>query len=158
VTVAAEAAIADVPAAPPAYIGLVTRTIAFAADAAVIQIVAILVAGTGALILSVIDPSDDSRKVLAIVGAAVYALWLTGYFVLFWSSTGQTPGNRLFEIRVCRALDGAPPSPGKAVVRLVGLILAAIPLFLGYLPILLDDRRRGVHDMLAGTVVVSAPR
>ena len=157
-TVAAEAAIADVPAAPPAYIGLVTRTIAFAADAAVIQIVAILVAGTGALILSVIDPSDDSRKVLAIVGAAVYALWLTGYFVLFWSSTGQTPGNRLFEIRVRRARDGAPPSPGKAVVRLVGLILAAIPLFLGYLPILLDDRRRGVHDMLAGTVVVSAPR
>jgi uncharacterized RDD family membrane protein YckC len=158
VTVAAEAAMADVPAAPPAYIGIVTRIIAFAADAAVIQIVAILVAGTGALILSVIDPSDDSRKVLAIVGAAVYALWLTGYFVLFWSSTGQTPGNRLFEIRVCRALDGAPPSPGKAVVRLVGLILAAIPLFLGYLPILLDDRRRGVHDMLAGTVVVSAPR
>jgi uncharacterized RDD family membrane protein YckC len=158
VTVAAEAAIADVPAAPPAYIGLVTRTIAFAADAAVIQIVAILVAGTGALILSVIDPSDDSRKVLAIVGAAVYALWLTGYFVLFWSSTGQTPGDRLFEIRVCRARDGAPPSPGKAVVRLVGLILAAIPLFLGYLPILLDDRRRGIHDMLAGTVVVSAPR
>jgi uncharacterized RDD family membrane protein YckC len=37
------------------------------------------------------------------------------------------------------------------------LILAALPLFAGFLPILLDDRRRGAHDMLAGTVVVPAP-
>jgi uncharacterized RDD family membrane protein YckC len=158
VTVVAEAVVPDAAAAPPAYAGLVTRTLAFAADAAVIQVVAILVAGTGALILSVIDPSDDSRRVLGIVGAAVYGLWLIGYFVLFWSTTGQTPGNRVLEIRVCRARDGLPPSAGRALVRLAGVILAAIPLFIGYLPILYDDRRRGLHDMLAGTVVVSAPR
>jgi uncharacterized RDD family membrane protein YckC len=142
----------------PVYIGIVTRAIAFAADAAVIQFVAIVVAGTGALILSVIDPSGDSRTVLAVIGAVVYGLWLIGYFVLFWSATGQTPGNRLLEIRVCRARGGSPPTPGQALVRFAGLILAAIPLFMGFLPILLDDRRRGLHDMLAGTVVLSAPR
>jgi uncharacterized RDD family membrane protein YckC len=147
-----------VDAAPPVYIGIVTRAIAFAADAAVIQFVAIVVAGTGALILSVVDPGDDSKQVLAIIGAIAYGFWLIGYFVLFWSTGGQTPGNRLLEIRVSRARDGAPPSLGKAVVRFVGLILAALPIFLGFLPILFDDRRRGIHDMLAGTVVVSAPR
>jgi uncharacterized RDD family membrane protein YckC len=154
----AGAATAEAEAGPSVYVGIITRAIAFAADAAVIQFVAILVAGTGALILSVINPSNDSRTVLAVVAAGVYGLWLIGYFVLFWSATGQTPGNRLLEIRVCRARDGAPPSAGQAVVRFVGLILAAIPLFLGFLPILLDDRRRGMHDMLAGTVVLSAPR
>ena len=35
-------------------------------------------------------------------------------------------------------------------------MLAALPLFAGFLPILFDDRRRGLQDMLAGSVVVGA--
>jgi uncharacterized RDD family membrane protein YckC len=41
------------------------------------------------------------------------------------------------------------------VVRLVGLLLAVAVFFAGFLPVLVDRRRRGVHDMLAGTVVES---
>jgi uncharacterized RDD family membrane protein YckC len=143
--------------APLAYVGIVTRAIAFAVDAAVIQFVAIAVAGTFALILSVLSPPDNLDGVLLVVGSAAYGLWLVGYFVVFWSATGQTPGNRLLQIRVGRAVDGAPPSAGAALLRFVGLILAALPLFAGLLPILLDDRRRGAHDMIAGTVVVLVP-
>jgi uncharacterized RDD family membrane protein YckC len=33
--------------------------------------------------------------------------------------------------------------------------LTIVPLLVGLLPVLFDDRRRGVHDMLAGTVVIS---
>jgi uncharacterized RDD family membrane protein YckC len=145
-------------AAPVAYVGLVTRAIAFAVDAAVVQLVAIAVAGTMALILSVVSLPDELDGVLVVVGSVTYALWLVGYFVVFWSSTGQTPGNRLLQIRVCRAVDGESPSAGAAVLRFVGLILAALPLFAGFLPILVDDRRRGLQDMLAGTVVVPAPQ
>ena len=144
-------------AAPLEYVGIVTRAIAFAADAAVIQFVAIAVAGTFALIWSVLSPPDKFDDVILVVGSAAYGLWLVGYFVVFWSATGQTPGDRLFQIRVCRAVDGTAPSAGAALLRFGGLIVAALPLFAGFLPILLDDRRRGVHDMLAGTVVVSAP-
>ena len=43
---AAEPAAAEATAAPVEYVGIVTRAIAFAADAAVIQFVAIAVAGT----------------------------------------------------------------------------------------------------------------
>jgi uncharacterized RDD family membrane protein YckC len=155
--VARPADVADAPAAPFAYVGIVSRAIAFAVDAAVIQIVAIAVAGTFALILSVVSVGDDLKTVLVAAGGVAYGLWLVGYFVVFWTASGQTPGNRLLEIRVCRAADGAPPAPGAAVLRFAGLILAALPLFLGFLPILTDDRRRGVHDMLAGTVVVVVP-
>jgi uncharacterized RDD family membrane protein YckC len=144
-------------AAPLAYVGLVTRAIAFAADAALIQLVAIAVAGTFALILTVISLPDELNAVVVVLGSVAYVLWLVGYFVVFWSATGQTPGNRLFQIRVCRADDGAAPSAGAAVLRFGALILAALPLFAGFLPILFDDRRRGVQDMLAGTVVVAAP-
>jgi uncharacterized RDD family membrane protein YckC len=146
------------PVAPPtAYVGLVTRAIAFAVDAAVVQLVAIAVAGTIALILTVVSLPDELETVLVVVGSVAYVLWLVGYFVVFWSTTGETPGNRLLQIRVCRAVDGAAPSLGAAVLRFAGVILAALPLFAGFLPILVDDRRRGLQDMLAGTVVVPAP-
>ena len=155
--IAHAAEVAEAEARPLAYEGIVTRAIAFAVDAAVIQLGALAVGGTVALILTVVAPSDNLDGVLAWIGAAAYVLWLVGYFVTFWSATGQTPGNRLLQIRVCRARDGAAPSLAAALLRFAGLVAAALPLFAGFLPILVDDRRRGIHDMLAGTVVVSAP-
>jgi hypothetical protein len=35
-------------------------------------------------------------------------------------------------------------------LRLVGLGLAIVPLFAGFVPVLIDARRRGLHDFLAG--------
>ena len=137
------------------YEGVVTRTIAFAIDATVINAVAISVAGAVALGLSVLSIPDSLDTVLVALGGALWVAWSVGYFVVFWSTTGQTPGNRLMRIRVCRA-DGRTLPAGRALARLVFLTLAAIPLLAGFLPILFDDRRRGLHDMLAGTVVVPA--
>jgi hypothetical protein len=33
------------------------------------------------------------------------------------------------------------------------MLVAAIPLFAGYLLILVDERRRGLHDVMASTTV-----
>ena len=86
----------------------------------------------------------------------LWLVWAVAYFVTFWSTTGQTPGNRLLRIKVVRARDGGVPRPRQSLIRFVGLTLAAIPLGAGFLPILFDDRRRGLQDMLARTVVISA--
>ena len=64
---------------------------------------------------------------------------------------------RLMALRVVGDT-GEPPRLRRSLVRLVGMILAAIPFFAGYALILIDDRRRGLQDMLAGTVVVYAPK
>ena len=139
------------------YEGLVTRGIAFAIDAAIIDLVAIVVAGGVALALSVLSISGDSLDtVLIAVGGALFLAWSVGYFVTFWSTTGRTPGSRLMRITVCAADDGGILRPRRAAVRFAALVLAAIPLLAGFLPILFDERRRGLHDMLAGTVVVEA--
>jgi uncharacterized RDD family membrane protein YckC len=79
------------------------------------------------------------------------------YFVLFWSTAGQTPGMRLMGLRVMTPR-GEHPGVARSVVRLIGLGLAIVPLFLGFLPVLVDARRRGLHDFLAGTVVLYAER
>ena len=39
-------------------------------------------------------------------------------------------------------------------MRLVGLVLAIIPLCAGFIPVLFSERRRALPDYLAGTVVV----
>jgi uncharacterized RDD family membrane protein YckC len=137
--------------------GLVTRAIAFAVDATIVNVMGVVVAGGVALALSVLSIPDRVDGVLVAIGAALFVAWTVAYFVVFWSANGQTPGSRLMRIRVCRADDGTVIAPRRALLRLAGLTLAALPLLLGFLPILLDERRRGLHDMLAGTVVVEAP-
>jgi uncharacterized RDD family membrane protein YckC len=99
---------------------------------------------------------DSLDPALIALGSGFFLVWSVGYFVTFWSTTGQTPGSRLMRIKVCQG-DGRILGPRRAAFRVVSLTLAAIPLLAGFLPILFDERRRGVHDMLAGTVVVEAP-
>jgi uncharacterized RDD family membrane protein YckC len=147
------------PATELRYEGLVTRGIAFAIDAAVINLVAIVVAGGVTLVLSVLSvPGESVDAVLIAVGGTLFLAWSVGYFVTFWSTTGQTPGSRLMRIMVRSADDGKILRPRRAALRFACLVLAAIPLLAGFLPILFDERRRGLHDMLAGTVVVEAPQ
>jgi uncharacterized RDD family membrane protein YckC len=147
------------PAAPPPvrYVGLATRALAMVIDAAVINVVAI-VAGIGAsLILSLFHLPTAVKAALAGIGAAVYVLWTVGYFIVFWSTTGQTPGDRVMQFRVVTE-DGLRLKPRRALVRVVGSFLAALPLFAGFFLILFDDKRRGFQDRFAGTVVIEAPK
>lgn len=139
---------------PVAYAGLVTRTIAFAIDAGIVNVVALSVSGVVALVLSIFPVSHDMKTVLAVVGGALWFVWLIGYFVTFWVTTGETLGSHVMRIRVVHL--GGPLRPRHALLRLIGLVLG-LPLFIGYVPILVTDRRRGLQDVLGGTVVVFQP-
>jgi len=143
---------------PPTYAGLVTRALAFAVDAAIVDLTGIFVGVVVGLALSVLKIPDDVDKALLAIGGVLFVVWTIAYFVGFWSTTGQTPGNRLMRIRVRQSARDEPLRLRQALVRLVGLALAAIPLLLGFLPILLNDRRRGLQDLLGRSVVVHAPR
>lgn len=137
------------------YEGLVTRALAFGIDAAIVSGVAAVVGALFAATLSVLSVPSDVKNVMLALSGIVFLLWSAAYFVTFWSTTGQTPGNRVLGIQVCRSDNGAALQPSRALLRLVALTLAVIPLFAGFLPILFDDRRRGLHDMIAGTVVIN---
>jgi hypothetical protein len=90
--------------------------------------------------------------------AVVFLVWTAAYFVTFWSTTGQTPGARAMRFRVIVPdAHHGHIGPKRAFVRLIGMVLAAIPLLAGYFMVLFDDRRRGLHDRLARTVVIDAP-
>lgn len=74
--------------------------------------------------------------------------------VWFWVARGQTPGKMVIGAVVVDAGTGAPVSIGKAIVRYLGYFVSLIGLFVGYIWVGLDSRKRGWHDHIAGTVVV----
>ena len=138
------------------YAGIATRAVGLAIDAALAQ--AIVFAGGAVLALVASLVGDVRLDTLGRVLAAVAWVVVVGaYFVLFWSTAGQTPGMRLMGLRVMTRR-GRHPGVTRSIVRLVGLVLAIVPLFLGFLPVLVDARRRGLQDFLAGTVVLYVHR
>jgi uncharacterized RDD family membrane protein YckC len=141
--------------ASPAYAGLVTRAVAFVIDAAIVNAAAFAIGASASLALSIFGVSLDELPtgVSIAVGAGGWLALNLAYFAGSWMLAGQTRGMRLMAIRVVRT-DGTRLSFRRALRRLVGMVVAALPLFAGYLLILFNDRRRGLHDTLAGTVVV----
>jgi pimeloyl-ACP methyl ester carboxylesterase/uncharacterized RDD family membrane protein YckC len=139
-------------ASPDGFAGACTRGIALVVDAALANLVFLAASAGIALIASLVGSSFDHTAGRAVTGAA-WLLVVATYFVGFWSTTGQTPGMRLMGLRVVTG-GGLPPSPARSFFRLVGLALAIVPFFAGFLPVLFDSRRRALQDFIAGTLVV----
>ena len=77
------------------------------------------------------------------------------YYVGMWSrSSGQTFGKVLLGIQVV-SKDGELLTFGKAFLRYLGYLLSGIPASLGFIWVGFDKKRRGWHDMVAGTYVIS---
>ena len=131
------------------FAGVATRAVGLAIDVLFAQIIFLTGAALVGLVASLVGDLRPAWLVAALA-AAGWALVSGTYFVLFWTAAGQTPGMRLMRLRVSDRR-GQPPSLGRSVVRFFGLLLAIVPLFAGFLPVLFDDRRRGLQDYLAGT-------
>jgi uncharacterized RDD family membrane protein YckC len=136
------------------YAGVATRGLALAIDAALVNGAILVVAALVGLVGSLVGGVGSQWLVALLLGAG----WLLAggvYFVSFWTLAGQTPGMRAMRLRVADRA-GGPPSVARSLLRLVGLWLAIVPLFAGFLPVLFDARRRGLQDFVAGTVVLYA--
>jgi uncharacterized RDD family membrane protein YckC len=142
--------------ATPPYSGIATRAVALALDGLLALTVAVVVGGALALIASLVSELRPEWLV-AVVTACWWSLVTASYFVFFWTAAGQTPGMRVMRIRVLTR-DGGRIGLGRSIVRVVGLALAIIPCFAGFIPVLFDERRRGLPDYLAGTSVYRVDR
>jgi uncharacterized RDD family membrane protein YckC len=136
------------------YAGIATRAVALAIDAAIVNVIVLAGGAILALIASLVADVRLDTLAKALTGV-VWIAAVGAYFVLFWTTAGQTPGMRLIGLRVMTS-HGGRPGVMRSLVRVVGLGLAIVPLFLGFVPVLVDGQRRGLHDLLAGTVVLYA--
>ena len=136
------------------YGGLVTRGIAFVIDLLIIHLIYLLAGGMIGLITSIFGTLQPTWLVGTLAGIAGFLL-IGIYFVLFWSTAGQTPGGRILRLRVEH--NGEAPAVWRSVVRLTGVVISIIPFFAGYIPVLFDAKRRGLPDYMAGTTIVCEP-
>ena len=134
------------------YAGLVTRAVAVGIDLLVINGIAVITGALINLIASFFGHAGHIGPVAAVLGGAAWIAWSAVYFMVFWSLTGQTPGDRLMGIRVI-STSSDRIRIRQAFVRYWAMLLAALPLGAGFLPVLTDEQRRGLHDKIAGTVV-----
>jgi uncharacterized RDD family membrane protein YckC len=131
--------------------GVATRGIALATDALLAQLLFLICAAMVGLVASLVGGLKPTWLAAAL-GAAGWLLVVGTYFVAFWTGAGQTPGMRLMRLRLLDG-NGSPPGFWRSLVRLVGLGVAIAIVFTGFLPALVDDRRRALQDFLAGTTV-----
>jgi uncharacterized RDD family membrane protein YckC len=143
------------------YAGIASRAIGRAVDLAVL---AFLVAGTSWLVAQFlgVDPAhcptaDEWWHLRArLCGLMPYAVPAAGvvipplYRVLFYVVAGQTPGMAIVGLRLLRG-NGKRVGLRQAVKR-IGIFY--LTLGLGSLLIPVSSRRRALHDIVAGTVVV----
>ena len=76
------------------------------------------------------------------------------YFVGFESSSYQaTPGKMALGL-IVTDLDGRRLSPARAFGRYLAKIPSALILLIGFIMVGFTERKQGLHDMIAGTLVV----
>jgi len=141
------------------YAGFVSRLFAYVLDAVLlsfglvgmvwfINTVRSVLANQHLISIPVLD-STGTFVLAGGLGTVIVAI----YYAFFWSAAGRTPGKAFMGLRVV-TIDGTHPSFGRALVRVFGYALSALLFYLGYLMVLVDDRRQGLHDKLARTYVV----
>ena len=144
------------------YAGFFSRAAAYALDRAITYGIAFLIILVVDYILAFLgierrlaSASDSERLNAALTillsSLGIHFLVSVSYNIGFWLLSGQTPGKRVLGLRVMRA-DGTRLRLGNALRRQVGYWISAI-FYLGFLWILFDDKRRGFHDKIAGTIV-----
>ena len=134
---------------PVAYGGFWLRLVAYIIDAIVLSIAL----GVLATILGIpLMPADMDQYDPTLNAVSFVAGWL--YFALLESSArGATLGKMALGLRVVTSA-GERLSFLNATGRYFAKILSAIILFIGFIMIAFTDKKRGLHDMIAGTLVI----
>jgi uncharacterized RDD family membrane protein YckC len=133
------------------YGGIATRGFALTVDALLAHLLLLAPVAAAALIVSLAGGVKSTWLVDTILGVA-WVVVVGAYFVFFWAVLGQTPGMILMGLRVVDPR-GKSPSVLRSIVRLVGLIVSIWIVFLGFVSVPFDRRRRGLADFVAGTRV-----
>src|SRR4051794_5215639 len=139
-------------AVPVPCAGIASRLGALVVDAVLVSLIFV----TASALIGLVGSLVGHLRPEWLVGVLLGSGWLLVdlfYFTAFWSTAGQTPGMRLFHLRVVDRT-GSAPGLARSILRLAGLWLAVAPFFAGYLPVLFDRRRRALQDLIAGTDVL----
>lgn len=150
----------------PKYVGFWARFVAFIVDSIVMSLLLIPLgymlydSGTIDDLITAYSnlPSDPAAMeevqmnpwlefLLNIVFPAVF-------FLLFWFYKSATPGKMVINAVIVDAETLGKPTKWQLGLRYFGYYVSVILLCLGFLWIAFDSKKRGWHDLMAGTLVI----
>ena len=137
------------------YAGFWIRAVAYLIDSFVIGIPVLIIyvvilQGSGAD-FSTMDAATTTQyvRIFQLLNFAAEF----GYFVTFWT-LGSTIGMRLVGIRVADESTFETIGVGKAMLRFLGFVVSGAICGLGFLRVAWNPDKQGLHDRMAGTVVI----
>ena len=128
----------------PAFLG--RRLMALTVDG--VLIAAALLGAMGAALVR--DAELPGLHTIAITSAAALAIIVLLYLTLFFTLARATPGMQYARLRFT-GFDGATPTRAQRAKRLLALLLAVLPIGLGFLWSLFDEDKLCWHDRFSGT-------
>ncbi|PKP99168.1 MAG: hypothetical protein CVT76_00945 [Alphaproteobacteria bacterium HGW-Alphaproteobacteria-15] len=132
------------------YAGFWIRVVAYIIDSVPLAIIGVVLALSSGESLINPDPAAPLFSFNDFVGLVIGI----AYFVGFESSSYQaTPGKMALGLIVVDS-DGRRISPARAVGRYFAKILSALILLIGFIMVAFTERKQGLHDFIAGTLVV----
>jgi predicted Zn finger-like uncharacterized protein len=134
------------------YAGFWKRFAAFIIDGLILMVGGFIIWGFINLVHEFATGTSSSAGALGNLGGIILG-WL--YFAIMESSSTQgTLGKMALGIKVTD-LSGNAISFGTATGRHFGKIISAFIFLIGYLMVAFTSRKRGLHDMMAGCLVVN---
>ena len=91
---------------------------------------------------------------LQILNVGLYFCCAFPYYTWGHYRYGTTLGKRPFRIYVVNYKDQAPITVGQSIIRTLAYALSYLPFCTGYLMAAFHPEKRGLHDLVAGTVSV----
>jgi len=135
------------------YAGIGKRGAAAFIDGLIVTIGSAVIGFLLGMILVAGGTSDP--QVLETIGNIVGFFLGWFYYAAMESSPKQATLGKLALSMKVTSLQGERISFGKATGRYFGKILSALILLIGFLMIAFTEKKQGLHDMLAGTLVAN---
>ncbi|MEQ1499180.1 MAG: RDD family protein [Novosphingobium sp.] len=142
----------------PVYGGFWIRVAAYLIDTILLMVAGGVIGGIlGASVgmANANDPEGFRNGILGIQMVSLFANLTIGwlYFALMESSANRATVGKIAVGLVVTDLDGGQIGFGRATGRYFAKILSSLILLIGFIMVGLTERKQGLHDMLAGTLV-----
>jgi uncharacterized RDD family membrane protein YckC len=138
------------------YAGFFVRLAAYIIDCIIVGISLLIIRITNFFTYMMNPDIFFVRPILfkfSIFDIVIYLLGLT-YFVFMTYYYGGTFGKQLLNLKVCKVTDEKLSLFTVIYRESIGRYLSGLILFIGYIMIGLDSKKRGLHDILSDTLVV----
>ncbi len=102
----------------------------------------------------IVNEKDQALLEKFITSYILQTVLLLALIMAFWVYKNATPGKSLFNLIIVDSETLGEPTKKQYWIRMLGYMLATVPMGLGFVWIVFSPKAQGWHDIMAHTVVV----